>query len=260
MSLTIAKPEYKDVPINILEIASTKYKDGIGFAIASENKIEIYKGFDDFDLFKEFYFEASYNQKTPALIHFREANSGDRSQVNCQPFDLGDIAFVNCNRMYHIRPSGGQSDGCVLAMYFKDMARYGVGVFESEGFMRFLSRLGTNSMVFMNRIGKFCFANQSKGYINDEIWYSELVEQHKSKQLSLSVDEEEEVLNCLACNKKLVDKEEINYGVCAECSEKLWSQTLYNKKPNNKNLPVVISKETTTARPAKPQPTNFYGE
>ena len=102
MCVAIFKPKNVQVPDrNTLNRCFDKNPDGAGFAIYRNNKIEIHKGFMDFNSFYFNFLKSNPKKDENILIHFRIATHGLVDRGNTHPFPLtDDFEFMRKKDLY----------------------------------------------------------------------------------------------------------------------------------------------------------------
>jgi hypothetical protein len=170
--IAVWKPKGVNIARKYLQNCYANNKEGAGFAIAKDGKIEIHKGFFSFDDFWKAY---QGLQKYAALLHFRIATHGVVNADNCHPFDVsnGKYALVHNG----ILPSSlhkddkNESDSKQFAKLLEPLLE--MVPFGHEGFGKVVGEaIGYNKIALMNVNGKVWLFNEQKGTWNKGVWYS----------------------------------------------------------------------------------------
>lgn len=104
---TITKPNVK-LPINLLEYHYRNNPDGCGFAFINNGKLEIEKGFFDFDEFA--YALKKVPKESPVICHLRQGTSGGVNKENCHPFYIDENHALVHYCSFSCGGSNGRSD------------------------------------------------------------------------------------------------------------------------------------------------------
>lgn len=173
MCLAIYKPSGVAADWDALENGFNNNKDGAGFAVAKNDTLDIYKGFFTFDQFKEAFAQFSNDQ---AIIHFRLATHGAKDAKNCHPFLIrSNLALIH-NGILNIScdTDKGMSDTWHYVHHILTPLAESDIDFYSRPEIRFLgeSAIGTNKFVFLRADGDWMIWNDSDGYWEGDVWYS----------------------------------------------------------------------------------------
>lgn len=171
--IAIWKPKGIQIAKKYLRNSFNNNKDGAGFAIARNGKIEIQKGFFEFDVFWKAFKDL---QKFPALIHFRIATHGEVNKENCHPFSVCKERYaVVHNGVLPIEPPKGRKESdtayfanTILEDILPDI-KYG-----NDGFTKLCEEaVGSyNKIVLLRADGKPWLFNESEGYWFKGSWFS----------------------------------------------------------------------------------------
>ena len=142
MCIAIVKPRGIVIPRTRLEISFSNNPDGAGFAIASDGKVTIHKGYTTFEAFYAAYLEHEVEAHA-ALIHFRITTRGADGPENHHPFPLDIGALVHNGTIDWLGKCGkGPSDTQLFARMLHDqsteqLARLRPMIEASTGWSRF---------------------------------------------------------------------------------------------------------------------------
>ena len=96
MCLAILVPKNKKLPKEHAEAGFSRNRDGAGFAFCQDGKVEIQKGFFEFDKFWDAFDTVQQNNDGPFLVHFRIATCGPANEFNCHPWAVDEKhAFIH---------------------------------------------------------------------------------------------------------------------------------------------------------------------
>ena len=170
--VAVWKPKGVQIAKKYLENCFTNNKEGAGFAIVKDGKIEMEKGFFTFDEFWQ-----AYNglQKYAALIHFRIATHGKVDEDNCHPFmlDGGKYALVHNGVLPSSLHSGkkDESDSRQFGELIEPML--GFIPWHHEQFTTVVNEaIGYNKIALLREDGNIWIFNEGKGEWHKGAWYS----------------------------------------------------------------------------------------
>ena len=108
MCVAVFKPKNIQLPSRqTLKNCFDRNRDGAGFALYRDNKIQIHKGFMDFDQFYNAFLNEKPKKQQNILIHFRIATHGLVDKGNTHPFPV-------TNNFQEMRNTNYSYDGKVL--------------------------------------------------------------------------------------------------------------------------------------------------
>ena len=168
MCIAIVKPRGIVIPRTRLEICFSNNPDGAGFAIASDGKVTIHKGYTTFEAFYAAYLEHEVEAHA-ALIHFRITTRGNNEPENNHPFPLDIGALVHNGTIDWLGKCGkGPSDTQLFARMLHDqsteqLARLRPMIEASTGWSRF---------AVLTHDGEFLLFNTPEWEQVDEVYYS----------------------------------------------------------------------------------------
>jgi predicted glutamine amidotransferase len=172
MCLAIMKPRGVCVAKKYLANGFANNKEGAGFVICKDGKLEISKGFFKFNDFWKAFKDL---QRYPALIHFRIATHGEINEVNCHPFMMlgGQFAMVH-NGVLPIDPPKGREESDTE--YFANGL---APLLDKHPFRdKFLTQLieeaigACNKIVVMRNDGEVWIFNEICGWWHKGAWFS----------------------------------------------------------------------------------------
>lgn len=150
--------------------------DGAGFAYCDEHgKVVIKKGYMKYNDFQKAYADASmkYSEHSPFLVHMRIRTSGDVNAANCHPFKLKNGAMIHNGSLFNpdtVRTAEKKSDTRIFAeslhniLVLEDLQVAGPDIIAEIGYH--------NKLAFLFDEGKTLILNESAGFWDDGIWYS----------------------------------------------------------------------------------------
>lgn len=122
MCIAIVKPRGVSLAQDRLRICFENNPDGAGFAIATEHRVAIHKGYTSFSAFWTAYRELRVDEHV-ALVHFRITTRGENSARNHHPFLVAAGALVHNGTIGWLGQAGkGPSDTALFAGLLHDMS------------------------------------------------------------------------------------------------------------------------------------------
>jgi glutamine amidotransferase len=173
MCLAIYKPANKTVDWDALAEGFASNRDGAGFAVVSNDVLQVVKGLFTFDQFREA-FEPYANEQ--AVIHFRLATHGLKDEDNCHPFHVSPELVLIHNGVLDIAcdQDKTKSDTWHYANLILGPMSERDRDFYNHGDMMFLGEaaIGSNKFVFLRADGDFNIWNESLGHWHNDCWFS----------------------------------------------------------------------------------------
>lgn len=171
MCLAIYKPKGKIIPEDYLDTAWSNNKDGAGFAVVVNGRLEIHRGFMVLDDFLEAW---KPHRKRQAIIHFRWATHGARDASMTHPFRVSrNVAMIH-NGCLRIQTSGNNSD--TYEYVLRVLAP--LGNRDEKFWMKEPYRLmgedaiSGSKFCFLHADGTYGIWNAGAGHWLDGCWYS----------------------------------------------------------------------------------------
>ena len=166
------------IPFDQLRQGWTINSDGGGFAFVKDDKVEIRKGYMEFEDFYKAYVDAAdkYAGTSPFLVHMRITTSGGTSPNNCHPFPIKNGALIHNGVMF--TPTGNRagpshdrkSDTRVFAESLYNILHL-EHVKKAQRELRKAIGSG-NKMAFLYDDKSYFILGEDSGYWRDGIWYS----------------------------------------------------------------------------------------
>lgn len=186
MCMLIYKPAGKIIAPETLGICAESNRNGIGYAVARDGELELWKSARDY---KEGLERIQALQSVPAIIHFRLATHGDINDDNTHPFfvdgDTRDMVAAH-NGIISIESSKEKSDTRMFIEHVLANLRHEwwtspvlVGQLES-----LLGR--GNKFALLRADGTPILLNEKSGEWSDGIWYSNSGYRSRFRQSSWS--------------------------------------------------------------------------
>lgn len=173
MCLLVFKSAKSKVSDEKIQNAWNNNSDGAGIAWAMEDGVHMLKGFMTLEDLKS---KLHLIEGKPAILHFRIASIGEKSEKNCHPFKAGGgWVMAHNGTIGDIETKGEESDTSAFARsIMKPMLKHNPKILFEEHTRGLLQeRIGTGSkMVFMNHRGDRVFLNEHRGDWEDGVWYS----------------------------------------------------------------------------------------
>jgi glutamine amidotransferase len=186
MCLAIFSPKGNTVSRKHLENGFDGNSDGAGFCFAQSGKIEIRKGFFDFESFYAAFEPVAH---LPCLVHFRYATHGSINPDNCHPFPiLGDKFGMIHNGIIQIEPLPGRSDSHAFAERILAPV-LNAGVSPDSPALKFLveKTIGSgNKICLLSGTGKATIYNESCGEWHRGAWFSNSGFQFSSRDAEIN--------------------------------------------------------------------------
>lgn len=175
MCIAIYKPEGSVIEKTDLLNAFHNNDDGAGFAVAKHGKIEIYKGYFQWNRFWNDYAKHS---KDACLIHFRIATHGPQNKLNCHPFRMCNNRFVAAhNGILSIDTASDPSMSDTRHFMEYVMEPLLATVPPSHPSMVFLTEAAignSNKIIVMDTKGEATIYNENEGVWDHGSWFSNL--------------------------------------------------------------------------------------
>jgi glutamine amidotransferase len=143
---------------------------GAGFAWADAGKINIMKGYFDFNALYDDLMEVSEH---PVLLHFRMATHGSISVKNCHPFDAGNGCAAAHNGVLNIEP--GTPDMTDSESFIKGyLGRFTDKELADKRMVKLVElAIGAyNKVAVLTPNGKFIHYNKYLGVSHKGLWFS----------------------------------------------------------------------------------------
>lgn len=168
MCLAIVKPVGEVVDETELEAGFLANPDGAGLATIIKGRLQIQKGFFDFDHFYKWY-KKSVKKNRPALIHFRLATHGAVDKFNCHPWRIDrDCAMIHNGILAHPSCEVMSDTG-----HFVRDVIVGNDPFDQEFKSQIQKMIGSrNKFAFLRSDGEFEIYNEDSGFWRDGVWFS----------------------------------------------------------------------------------------
>ena len=190
MCIAIYKPKGKIINKATLKRCYEANPDGAGFMYAKSKKLNIQKGFFDFNKFYEAYKKHEVNK---CIIHFRIKTHGKIDETNCHPFHINDsMGFVHNGTISgfgnNIHSDTIQFNEAILQ---KLVGKWGnLSLFEDPIVNLIEGRIGYSKLIMLDRHGNHKIFNEDKGQWDGGVWYSNTSYKPKPKyeQSSFSWD------------------------------------------------------------------------
>ena len=190
MCIAIYKPKGKIINKATLKRCYEANPDGAGFMYAQSKKLNIQKGFIDFNKFYEAYKKHEVNK---CIIHFRIKTHGKIDETNCHPFHINDsMGFVHNGTISgfgnNIHSDTIQFNEAILQ---KLVGKWGnLSLFEDPIVNLIEGRIGYSKLIMLDRHGNHKIFNEDKGQWDGGVWYSNTSYRPKPKyeQSSFSWD------------------------------------------------------------------------
>ena len=174
MCLAIVKPLGVVPNWRYLENGFKKNKDGAGFAVAVNGRVESHKGFFTFAEFRAAF---EPHCRRAALIHFRWATHGKVDGANCHPFTvIKDRLAVIHNGVLNISTEDDKSKSDTqhfVDKVLRPMAKSD-SKFHRRPHVQFLGEaaISGNKLCFIEGTGQHTIWNEKSGVWVQKIWYS----------------------------------------------------------------------------------------
>jgi len=261
MCIAIYIPKDGTITKDVLKNCFENNPDGAGFAYIEDSEIKIAKGFFNFKRFFKDFRKVRRNVSSPFLLHFRIATHGYVNYWNCHPFLINkNLAFCHNGVIApedviipkHLSDTICFKDG-ILRKLPKDF-------YKNEGILNLIKEyIGWSKLVFMNNIGNVTIVHEDHGEWIDGVWYSNK-SYEKRKKITYFYDNKpttitqnssittnvstvitkdiidvnktntetkkkhrwiQEQLYCETCETYLVFDDELEIGICRNCSRLL---------------------------------------
>ena len=172
MCIAIYKPKDKLINKTTLKRCYEANPDGAGFMYAQSKKLNIQKGFFNFDQFYEAY---KKHEAKKCIIHFRIKTHGKIDETNCHPFHINDsMGFVHNGTI-----SGFGNDIHSDTIQFNEnilqklVGKWGnLSLFEDPIVNLIEGRIGYSKLIMLDRHGNHKIFNEEKGEWSSGVWYS----------------------------------------------------------------------------------------
>lgn len=180
MCIAIYKPQGQWAKKENLRESFRSNPHGAGYAVFKDGVITVKKGFFTFDEFWKSYSE-DVEARTPALIHFRIATIGEKTEANCHPFVFpGGVMMHNgpCLNREHCNgdKANDRSDSRQFAEDFLGvMCQSGMTPehFDTEPMKKLVNYfIGYEKVVTMFNSGEVVIFNEKNGHWAEGCWWS----------------------------------------------------------------------------------------
>lgn len=155
--------------------------DGAGFAYVENDRINIKKGYFDFEKFWKDFNEVQENNNETKLVHFRIASAGVKDDFNCHPFRIDEKhAVIHNGTLWGFWQAKAQVSDTFIFTHniLKPMFERDAGLFKTK-FGQYLIEETISSyskLVILGADGEAVIFNESEGVwddaINGKIWFS----------------------------------------------------------------------------------------
>lgn len=173
MCLAIKKPADTTISREHLEAGFRRNADGAGFAVATGDRVEIFKGFFNFQSFYDCYRQQTRGEQRPAAIHFRMATHGEINAENCHPFPVGNLAMIHNGIIFPFSRNIKVSDSKNLAEILDRMIAGNEDSIFDWRFHKLVEGVVTSDkVVFLTPKGEFVVVNEDRGCEVDGSWFS----------------------------------------------------------------------------------------
>ena len=170
MCLIIASPKGARPDSNLLLQAAIDNPDGYGI-VWYDNGLKVRKGLDTLDSLDAL---KAIPDGAPYVLHYRWTTHGKNNTDNCHPFKLGGWGYMAHNGVLQIptERNTGMSDTWHFAQYWvKPYLR------QNPSYKQLLKMCEQfighgNKLAFLTHRGDVLIANESYGFWEDNIWYS----------------------------------------------------------------------------------------
>jgi predicted glutamine amidotransferase len=176
MCVIIYKPKGVAIKKSYLKNCFNNNPDGCGYAFPVDGKFTLSKGFFSFNTFWEKYYEDfSLNRKSPFVIHFRIATSGNVDAHNCHPFQIDEeVVFAHNGIFYDLNGIDPHFSDTILFRntYLKTLPS---GWMYNKSIRALITRIAKDNdskLVFMNDKGNKWIVGEDSGYWHKGCWYS----------------------------------------------------------------------------------------
>ena len=148
--------------------------DGAGFACVKDGRIYIHKEMKNFDSFYKEYEAARKSIDSKFLIHFRIATQGEKTELNCHPFQVSEhLAFIHNGMLREMPHHQKYSDTYLLNSLF--LSKFKDGFEKLPDFldtMKVFAGTFSNKLVFLNADNEHFIVNENQGHWKDGDWFS----------------------------------------------------------------------------------------
>lgn len=165
----VKKPEGK-ITDAVLAACYKANDDGAGFAFIENGKVEVDKGYFNFDAFLAKYreVEARVGDKAPMLIHFRISTGGTKTADNCHPFAYEHGALMHNGYLFAVY--GEESDTNKFTKRLgKNFSKEGVKLHKPV-IEKLIGQGNKLAMLFPD--GSYEIVNEEQGSWIDNVWFS----------------------------------------------------------------------------------------
>jgi hypothetical protein len=211
MCLAIYKPAKKIISKELLAQAYKDNPHGAGYMYVSDNKVQVKKGFFNFDRFYKSY---KKHEHKLCVIHFRIATSGQNDKVNCHPHkvSLGMYFVHNGILSEYTQEKSNQSDTIHFSI---ECLRQLPDDFCSNRIILNLleEHIGYNKLIILDNKENVTIVNEDLGLWKNGVWYSNdglfvpKLYKHYDYDYNTVSEGKEYIEYCFYCGEELLDSD-----------------------------------------------------
>lgn len=173
MCIAIYKPAGITLTREALLNSFNSNRDGAGFAYVKDGEVNIQKGYFDFD---RFWTEFQPFQDLQCIIHFRVATHKAVNGRNCHPWRINDdTVFIHNGMISNCGMDDDISDTGNFAKHVMEpMLALAPDFWKISQFKWLVeAAIGSgNKLVFLDKDGEYKIFNESAGYWDNGVWFS----------------------------------------------------------------------------------------
>lgn len=173
MCIAIFKPEGKILSNETLLQCWDSNPDGAGFMYADGGEVKIKKGYMDFDSFIAAY---EQHKQDKMVIHFRIKTHGLVNEENTHPFRVNKkMGFVHNGTIsgVHTKDKAYSDTWHFNEQIIKPIVKKAPWMMDTAAIQTLITDfIGYSKLIFMDGRGDVTIYNESKGYWDDECWFS----------------------------------------------------------------------------------------
>jgi predicted glutamine amidotransferase len=176
MCVIVYKPKGVAIKKSYLQNCFNNNPDGCGYVFSSSVGLSVRKGYFSFDSFwEDYYKDFESNRKSPFVIHFRIATSGNVDEINCHPFRIDEeVVFAHNGIFYELNGVDKRFSDTVLfrEMYLKTLPS---GWMYNRSIRALITKIAEDNdskLVFLNDKGNKWIVGEDSGYWHKGCWYS----------------------------------------------------------------------------------------
>lgn len=140
-----------------------------------KNKLEIWKGYTDFEKFYNDFLEVDKHKDRNILIHFRIATSGGVNELNCHPFYVNDSLVMIHNGVLgsFATPKKDSPYNDTQTFIHEYMVGLPDKIYKNKTFRKLMGEMiGHNKFVLLDNHDNYYIINENLGHWKDGVWYS----------------------------------------------------------------------------------------